>query len=220
MRSPLRTACALACFVANAAGAQPSGPDAAPDEEANPVDEVIVLGVRPGELEDPTAFGDVLEIDDYTAENKNLPDLLSEQAGVFVRRFGGAGDRSELSIRGSSAQQVVVAIDGVRANSALTGGLDLSRICLPLVERVEIARGAGATREGSGAIGGVVNLVTRESVGEPVTRVSGSGGAWDTWQGSLFHARRVGEVDLLAGYCGLTTEGDFEFERPTFIGPD
>ena len=119
-------------------------------------------GVRTGVLDPiPAASTDVLFADDYTAEQKSLADLLAETEGVFVRRFGGAGDRSEVSIRGSTPSQVVVAIDGVRANSALTGGLDLSRACLPLLERVEVTRGAGSTQHGSGAIGGVVNLVTR-----------------------------------------------------------
>jgi outer membrane receptor protein involved in Fe transport len=219
--SPLRTACALALLAASAAGAQPSGPDAGDGEPAANPDEVIVFGVRPGEIPgDPTAFGDVLDVDDYTAESKDLPELLSEQAGVFVRRFGGAADRAEVSIRGSTSQQVVVTIDGVRANSALTGGLDLSRVCLPLLSQVGIVRGAGATREGSGAIGGVVDLVTREAGAEPETRVSGSAGSFDTWQGSLFHAGSKGELAYHAGYCGLDTEGDFEFGRATIVNPD
>jgi outer membrane cobalamin receptor len=220
MTPPLRTACALALLAVTAASAQPSGADG-DDEPESDVDEVVVFGVRTGEIEgDPTAFGDVLDVDAYTAESKDLPDLLSEQAGVFVRRFGGAADPAEVSIRGSTSQQVLVTIDGVRANSALTGGVDLTRVCLPLLERVEIARGAGATREGSGAVGGVVDLVTREGGGEPETRVAASGGSFDTWQGSLFHSGRVESLDYHAGYCGLGTEGDFEFGRVTVIGPD
>jgi outer membrane receptor protein involved in Fe transport len=212
----VRTACLLVGLVLPAAAQAGDG-----DEGKAPIEELRILGVRPGRIEaDPTAFGDVLDVDAYTAESKDLPELLSEQAGVFVRRFGGVGDRSEVSIRGSTSQQVVVAIDGVRANSALTGGLDLSRVCLPLLESVAIARGAGATREGSGAVGGVVDLLTRAGTGEPETRIAASGGAFDTWQGSLFHAARVGPLDYHAGYCGLSTEGDFEFERPTFVGPD
>lgn len=195
--------------------------DRAPGADPAPLDEIVVFGVRTGEVEgEPTAFGEVLQTDDYEAEGKDLSDLLSEQAGVFVRRFGGAGDLAELSIRGSTAAQVVVAIDGVRANSALTGGLDLSRVCLPLVERIEIARGAGATREGSGALGGVVDLVTRSGSEEPLQRVGGGGGAFETFEGSLFRAAAAGPLDYSLGYCGLATEGDFEFSRPEFIGPD
>ena len=162
----------------------------------------------------PAASRDVLFADDFTGEAKQLADLLEETEGVFVRRFGGPGDRSEVSIRGSGSNQVVVTLDGVRANSVLTGGLDLSRVCLPLLERVEITRGAGTTQEGSGAIGGVVNLVTRNGL-DPVTRAEFSGGAFDTYAGSFLHADRAGVVDYSVGYCGFDTEGDFEFQRPT-----
>jgi outer membrane cobalamin receptor len=199
------------------AWAEEPQPAAAPDRRA---EELVVTGVRTGELEDePTAFGERLRTEAFEAERRSLADLLSEVPGVFVRRFGSAGDPSEISIRGSSAQQVVVAIDGVRANSALSGGVDLTSICLPLVEEVRIARGAGATREGSGAVGGVVEITTRAPGAEPELRVGGSGGAFDTWEGSLFGAGRMGPLDLSLGYCGLTSEGDFEFARPEYIGP-
>jgi vitamin B12 transporter len=182
---------------------------------------VVIRGLRTGELPgEPTAFGDVLWTGDYAAERKSVADLLSEQAGVFVRRFGGAGDDAEVSIRGSTAQQVVVAIDGVRANSALTGGFDLSRVCLPLVEEIAIARGAGATREGSGAVGGAVDLVTRSGSEIATNRVEGSGGSFDTWEGSAFRAARAGPLDYSLGYCGLHTEGDFEFARPEYEGSE
>jgi vitamin B12 transporter len=182
-------------------------------------EELVVYGVRTGALEPiPAASTDVLFVDESTAELEHLADLLDDTPGVFVRRFGGAGDRSEVSIRGSSPSQVVVAIDGVRANSALTGGIDLSRACLPLLERVEVTRGAGSTQYGSGALGGVVNLVTRAASAEPEARASFSGGAFDTWEGSALVAERTESYDASAGYCGFSTEGDFEFARPTEIG--
>ncbi|HEX5067831.1 MAG TPA: TonB-dependent receptor [Myxococcota bacterium] len=216
-RSPL--CLALALLVARAAGAQ------SPDPQASPVDEMVIRGVRTGELAgEPTAFGELIRTGDYVAERKSLADLLSEQPGVFVRRFGGAGDPAELSIRGSTSQQVAVSIDGVRANSALTGGFDLSRVCVPLVDEIELARGAGATREGSGAIGGAINLVTRSGSPEATNRVSGSGGAFDTWEGSAFRSASTSlgdrSLDYSLGYCGLRTKGDFEFARPEFEGPD
>ncbi len=205
----MRTAALIAALVlAGAASAEEPAPE-----------EIVVRGVRTGELDPiPAASTDVLFSDDYTAEQKSLADLLSETEGVFVRRFGGAGDRSEVSIRGSTPSQVVVAIDGVRANSALTGGLDLTRACLPLLERVEITRGAGTAQQGSGAIGGVVNLVSRAAGAEPETRASFSGGAFDTFEGSALHADRVGPLDASLGYCGFSTEGDFDFVQRTELG--
>jgi vitamin B12 transporter len=185
--------------------ASPVPVEAAPPEVD---EEFVVEGVRPGVfVREPTAVVDVWDVDDFTGEHKSLADLLSGAEGVFVRRFGGSADRSELSIRGSSAAQVTVEIDGIRTNSALTGGLDLSRICLPLVERVELARGRGA-------VGGSVNLVTRGASGVPERRIAFSGGAFETYEGSFFAADQLGAVALAAGYCGIGTEGDFEFARP------
>ena len=184
-------------------------------------EEIRVEGSRPeGGLPDPTAFGDVLRVDDFEAEGKSLADLLSESAGVFVRRFGGPGDSSEVSIRGSSAAQVAVTINGVRADSAFRGGFDLSRICLPLIDRVEIQRGGGAIREGSGAVGGTVNLVTRAPDGQDHRRVDFSGGSFDTYQGSVYLSERAAASSYALGYCGFGTEGDFRFSRPVYRGPD
>ncbi|HEY5656895.1 MAG TPA: TonB-dependent receptor, partial [Myxococcota bacterium] len=186
-----------------------------------PAEEIVITGIRTGVLDHaPSAFSDAIFTDDFEAERKSLADLLSESEGVFVRRFGAASDRAEVSIRGSSPAQVVVSIDGVRANSALTGGLDLSRVCLPLVESVEIYRGAGAAWQGSGAVGGTVNLNTRGGTDQPVNRIGFSGGAFDTYQGSIFRSATAGSLGYSAGYCGLGTQGDFRFARPTYIGPD
>jgi len=208
------TLAALLC-VGPAGAEEPAGrePEIAYDEE------IVVIGVRAGRLEPmPAVSSNVIFTDAHTAEHKDLADLLSESEGVHVRRFGAAGDRAELSIRGSSPSQVVVTFDGVRANSVLTGGFDLSTACLPLLERVEIIRGAGSTQEGTGAIGGVVNLVTRGAEpGRDVTRAAFSAGAFETYEGHAVHSGWLGRMDYTVGYCGLGTEGDFEFARPTDI---
>lgn len=179
------------------------------------IEEVLVWGVRTGRLNPvPSVSTDSIDVDDYTAENKGLVDLLQESPGVTIRRFGGPGDPSEIAIRGSTANQVVVTVDGIRANSVLTGGLDLSNFCLPLIDRVEVTRGAGSIQEGSGAIGGTVNLVSRGGATRKTTRAALDAGSFDTVSGSLLHADRWGELDYAMGYCGLRTEGDFEFQRP------
>ncbi|MFK7894809.1 MAG: TonB-dependent receptor plug domain-containing protein [Myxococcota bacterium] len=196
-------------------------PAASSDVDADPgsdVEEMIVYGVKMGELDAiPAASTSTVYVDDFRAENKDLAALLEKTEGLSVRRFGGPGDSAELSIRGSSPNQVVVTLDGIRANSALTGGFDLSRVCLPLVERVEITRGAGSTEQGSGAVGGAVNVVTRTGEGGPGARAEFSGGAFETYEGSLLVSGDIGRFDVAAGYCGFSTEGDFEFQRPVEI---
>ncbi len=180
-------------------------------------EEMVVYGVRTGALPPiPGPSSQTLFTDDFVAEHKSLADLLSQTEGISVRRFGAAGDRSEVTIRGSTPSQVVVTLDGVRTNSILTGGLDLSRVCLPLVERVEVTRGAGTLEAGSGAIGGVVNVVTRDAA-EPGTRAAVTVGAFETYEGSLLHSGTAEHFDYSLGYCGFATEGDFEFARPILV---
>ncbi len=228
--STARTALAAALGIGLAAllageiaSAEPggSGGSRAPgesEEAADPfegVEEVTAWAVEAGMVPELVgASTSVLSMDDFVGEDKSLADVLSETAGVSVRRFGGAADPAELSIRGATPSQSVVTVDGIRANSILTGGLDLSQTCAPLVESVEITRGAGSVSEGSGAIGGTVNLVTRAGADQATTLGQLSGGAFETIQGSLLRADRWKGLDYTAGYCGLSTRGDFEFARP------
>jgi len=183
------------------------------------VEEMVVYGIRTGRLPSiPGASSEILFTDDFVAENKSLADILSETEGITVRRLGGAGDgdRSEVTIRGSTPSQVVVTLDGVRANSILTGGLDLSRVCLPLVEQVEVTRGAGTLEAGGGAIGGTINVMTRDDA-EPGTRAAFSVGSFETYEGSLLHTGATEHFNYTAGYCGFSTEGDFKFDRPVTV---
>lgn len=175
---------------------------------------VLARGVKPRALpEDPTSFTSVIRIDDYVGEGKTAEQLLSEAVGVQVRRFGGRGQPAEISIRGSTARQVVVLLDGVPLNDARDGAVDLSTIPADLLDRIEISRGGGSVQAGSGAIGGVVNLISRRPGAKPRTRAAVEGGSFDTFQGSLSHARRVDGWELSAGYDGFGTRGDFEFQR-------
>jgi outer membrane cobalamin receptor len=193
-----------------AGGAQESGAPQ-PDPE---LEELVILGVRPGALERiPTAATDSLATADREGENQTLPELLTGAPGVWVRRLGGRADDAEISIRGSAANQVLLTLDGVPINSLVTGVGDAAGVCLPLIERIDITRGAGAAQAGSGAVAGVVDLHPHaRSAG---TSARASGGAFDTYEGSLRHANQWGDLGFQLGYCGLTTQGDFEFARPT-----
>ncbi|MEP6766264.1 MAG: TonB-dependent receptor plug domain-containing protein, partial [Gemmatimonadaceae bacterium] len=59
---------------------------------------------------------------------RDLGELLQSVPGVVVTQTGGAGQSSRISIRGSSANQVLILVDGVPINSAISGAADLSQI--------------------------------------------------------------------------------------------
>jgi outer membrane cobalamin receptor len=90
-----------------------------------------------------------------------LGGALSTVPGFTVARTGGPGTLTSLFPRGGESDFTLVLIDGVRAN-AFGGGADLSQVLLTDVERVEVVRGPQSAIFGADAIGGVVQVVTRQ----------------------------------------------------------
>jgi vitamin B12 transporter len=174
---------------------------------------VIVEEVRPTELpEDPSAFTTVIDAERFEGENRSIDWLLDRAPGVQVRRFGGPGAPSEVSIRGSTANQVVVLLDGVRINSTQNGTADLSTIAPEVIERIEVSRGGGVLQTGSGAIGGVVNVITRRPSAAPQTTLSGSVGSFETYQAAVTQTGRLWGLELLGNYDFFRTSGAWTFE--------
>jgi len=183
--------------------------DRPPDPD---VEVFVVTGMRTAELPaDPSSFSTVIDLEEFEGENKSVADLLDQSVGVQVRRFGGAGQESEISIRGSNGRQVVILLDGVRINSAQSGSVDLSSIPRDLIERIEVSRGGGSAQAGSGAIGGVVNIVTKQASAQPVTSLAFARGSFDTWQVSASQTGRLRRFDLALGYEFFQTAGDWKF---------
>ena len=100
------------------------------------------------------------EIEDHGIES--IPELLQLFPGLDVRRRGVYGVQADLSIRGSSFEQVQVLLDGVPMSNPQTGHhtLDLP-VPIDAIERVEVLYGPGSALYGANAAGGVVNIITR-----------------------------------------------------------
>lgn len=189
--------------------------DAALDRIERRTPPVVVTAVRPAELpEAPTSFTSVVEAAEFEGEETSLERMLEQVPGVQMRRFGGPGELSEIAIRGSTASQVVVLLDGVRLNTAQFGSVDLSSVPASLVERVEVSRGGGGSiQTGSDAIGGVVNIVTRRPGAAPRTDLVGAFGSFGTGEVSASQTGRLGKLELGLGYDFFRTDGNYEFSR-------
>jgi outer membrane receptor protein involved in Fe transport len=160
---------------------------------------------------DPTAFATVLDTRDAPAHVETLGEVLSESVGVQVRRFGGLGDFSTVSIRGSSAGQVQVYLDGVPLARAENEVVNLSDLPLDAVERVEVYRGTTPLAFAQSGPGGIVNVVTRRPGDAPVTGASASYGSFDTRKVDVTRSARVGDWDYLGFAHYLGSAGDFTF---------
>ena len=104
---------------------------------------------------------------------QNLPDILAQQTGVQVQHLfsGTNGSRDTVDLRGFGAfgsSNVLVLVNGRRYQDFDLQGFDFSSIPLNSIERIEITRGnSGAVLYGDGAVGGVINIVTKTGSSSP-----------------------------------------------------
>lgn len=141
------------------------------------------------------------EIDQLHA--RSLTDVMNTLSGIQVTSYGGRGQQSSGFVRGATSAETLVLMDGVRVNSATSGGFDFSSVPLNQVERIEFIRGARATVYGADAIGGVINIITQGTQGEKKTTLNGSAGSKDYQNAdvtSSFDADEKQHLRLSAGY--------------------
>jgi vitamin B12 transporter len=135
------------------------------------------------------------------AEEKGLDtvqDVLEEVPGVILSRSDSPGGVSSLFLRGMESSQTLVLLDGMPINdpSGTTGAFNFAQDLMGEIEQVEVLRGPASVRYGSSAIGGVVNLVSRE----PETgALSPSGSAYAGSDGT------AGGQGLVSGSLGKTS---------------
>ncbi len=93
----------------------------------------------------------------------DLAELLRFEAGIDIGRNGGPGQATSIFLRGTESNHTLVLIDGVRMNPGTIGGASIQHIAPVLIERIEIVKGARSALFGTDAIGGVINIITRNA---------------------------------------------------------
>jgi vitamin B12 transporter len=184
----------------------------AQEDEVETLEEIVVedAPIEPP-LDYPSAFSTVIELDEFKGEYNTASEILSFSPGVVVRDYGGFGQLKTMSIRGSSNDQVVILLDGMRLNSPIGGGVDLSTIPVNYVDRFEIIRGGASALAGTDAIGGVVNIVTKKT-DKPFTFGSVTYGSYETFGFNASRAQKLGDFSYLVSFTHAQSKGDFKFK--------
>jgi vitamin B12 transporter len=142
-----------------------TAPACAADSDATAPELVVTATRVPTPVVDIPAG--VTVIDRQTIEQRGyntLAEALSAVPGVRVSQSGGAGGVGSVFVRGTNSDQVLVMIDGMPINDPSDPGaqFNFGVDTLGDIERIEIIRGPMAALYGSGAIGGVINLIMRK----------------------------------------------------------
>ena len=94
---------------------------------------------------------------------RSLAEVLQRFAGAQISSNGGRGNTQSVYIRGS--KQVILLVDGVRYGSATMGVPTLESLPLEAIERIEVVHGPASALYGSDAIGGVIQIFTKQGKG-------------------------------------------------------
>ena len=135
-------------------------------EETNPdsieLETLVVTGSRTEHsLDDSPVPVEVISREDIEQSGgESVADVLDGQIGVNVQHsFQGA----TVQLQGLDSKYVLVLVDGERVGGRISGAIDLSRLYIENIQRIEIVKGASCAMYGSDAMGGVINIITRKS---------------------------------------------------------
>jgi len=92
-----------------------------------------------------------------------VEDVLKRLAGISVVNNGGKGKQTSVFMRGTESDHVLVLIDGVKVGSSTTGTTAFQYLPIDSIERIEVVRGPRSALYGSEAIGGVIQIFTRQA---------------------------------------------------------
>ncbi|HTP59924.1 MAG TPA: TonB-dependent receptor, partial [Spirochaetia bacterium] len=148
-------------------------------QDVHELPETVVTATRePTDIQDSPSFVTVVTQKDIQESGaSDLSAVLARQSGVVVNNYGSQGQTKTVSIRGSTSSQVLVLVDGVRLNSSFDGSVDFSQIPVSDIDHVEIVRGGASSLWGTGAVGGVINIITKKA-GAPGVIVSFENGSY------------------------------------------
>ena len=126
------------------------------------LDEVVVTGTKTERrLKDTPVITEVITRSEIEATGaENIGEVLEHRVGIVVDRDA-HGDGVQL--QGLDSDYILILLDGEPQVGRIAGKLDLARIAVENVDRIEIVKGASSALFGSAAMGGVINVITRKA---------------------------------------------------------
>jgi vitamin B12 transporter len=182
--------------------------------------EVVVTATRSQILlKDSPSHVDLIDQEDIVNLNAStVADALQQASSIFLRQYGPNGALQTLSIRGGASEHILVLVNGNRVNSFQNGLVDASLLPLADVDRIEVLYGGSSALYGADALGGVINVITRQPFAGVHFRTEASSGSFGLEHSLLESSIQFGSVSILGGYVSERVRNDFSYETPDASG--
>jgi len=164
-----------------------------------------------------TVASEVLTVQRMDELNGNTAgEIVESVGGLYTKSYDSIAGLNTPSMRGTGADHVLVMLNGVRLNTAQGGGVDLNTIPLDAVQRIEIVKGGHSALVGADAVGGIINLISKDVIGSRGFKygVHTTIGTFGTKMYTVSGAHKAGPVSLFASYTNIQSNGDFEYDDP------
>lgn len=203
----------VAVIISSQLQAQQLVPIIREDSTSRPLDEVILTSNKYPKKQSET--GKVITVISRQqlekSSGKTLNEVLNTVAGTtIIGANNNPGTNQTVSIRGASAGNTLILIDGIPVNdpSVIANYFDLNFFSIDQVERIEILKGGQSTLYGSDAVAGVINIISRQQ-GEGKTSINGSltGGSYGTFKQNIGLGGKSKAVTYSVAYTHLGSNG-------------
>jgi vitamin B12 transporter len=182
--------------------------DSGAAEAAERNTEIVVTGDRSGEgLPANQIGGSVTIIDAEAIERRQVRDVSDVLRDVPGAAVAGTPGLSQVRLRGTEANHVLVLVDGIEVSDPFFGEFDFSSLLADEASRIEVLRGQQSAIYGSDAIGGVIQYITLSGRESPGTAVRLEGGSFATVTGSARLAGTSRDFDYALNVTGRRTDG-------------
>jgi len=183
----------------------------------NELNEVIVTATKTfrqlSNLPLPAKLISKNEID--KSSSSRLSDILDDQIGIFiVPDFGGANG---IQIQGLDSQYTLILIDGYPLIGRQSGTLDLDRISIGNIDKIEIIKGSSSSLYGTDAIGGVINLITSKAIDSISLDISSKISSYSSKEYDLNFGRISKEAGVLNAYFNLNHSDGYDLIKSDLL---
>ena len=179
-------------------------------EDALELDDLLVTaGLQPISIKDVASSVTIITRQEIEQKQvKYLAELLRDVPGFAVSQTGGAGSQTQIRVRGAEANQLLVLIDGVRANDPAASGEYQYQFALTSnIERIEIIRGPQSATWGSDAMAGVINIIRKKDVDSSYMSADIEAGSFDTISVGVDGGYSGDVFQISGGLSYLDTDG-------------